>query len=86
MRILNIIRNEPKSTNPFILLNKSLSNVKTPLFNLITTSSSFYLLSENTENSLDANNVISTEDNNAESNKPNNTSVSTEKKVNFRHN
>ena len=58
-----------------------------------TTSNSFDLLSENTENSLDANsvNVTSVEDNNSEScsNKSNtlsNTSISTEKKVNFRHN
>ena len=55
------------------------------------TSKSFDLLSENTENTLDANNVISIEDADSadsysnKSNKPNNTSISTNKKVNFRH-
>ena len=54
-------------------------------------SNSFDLLPENSENSLDANNVISIEDNDAESysnkrNKPNKTSISTEKNKNLRHN
>ena len=58
--------------------------MKPPSSNLITTSNSFVLLSENIKNSLDANNVISIEDSNAESysnkgNKPNNISISTEK-------
>ena len=58
--------------------------MKPPSSNLITTSNSFVLLSENIKNSLDANNVISIEDSNTESysnkgNKPNNTSISTEK-------
>ena len=49
------------------------------------------MLSENTENSLGTSNIISIEYSNAEScsnksNKPNNTSISTGKKVNFRHN
>ena len=79
LRTLDINRSELKSTNPFILRNKSLSNTKQPPSNLITTS-------ENTENSLDANNAnaISIEDNNAESysnksNKLKNISISTEK-------
>ena len=88
-RTLDINRNEPKSTNHFILPKKSFSNIKPPSSNQITTSTSFDLLSENPENSLDANNVISREGNNAgrysnKSNKPNNTSISTEKNVNFR--
>ena len=55
--------------------------------NLITSSNSFELLSENTENSLDASlDVISIEDSNAESYsnksiKPNNTTISTRKRV-----
>ena len=49
------------------------------------------MLSENSGKCLDVNNVISIEYNNAESysnksNKPNNTSISTEKNVNFRQN
>ena len=70
-----------------------MSNIKPPSSNLTTTSNSFDLLSENTENRLDANNVnvISIEDNKAESysnksNKLNNTSISTEKKVQIRRN
>ena len=91
LRTLDINCNELKSLNLFILPKKSLSNITPPSSNLITTSNSFDLLSENTENSLDTSNVISIEDNNAESypnksNKPNNTSVSTGKKVNLRHN
>ena len=92
-RTVAINRNEPKSTNPFILPKKSLSNIKPPSSNLITKSDSFDLLSENTGNSLDINNVnvISKRDNNAESysnksNKLNSTSILTEKKLNFRHN
>ena len=90
-RTLDINRNEPKSTNHFILPKESSSNIKPPPSNKITTSNSFDLLPENCENSLDANNVISIEDNNAESysnksDKPNNTSISTEKNVNFRQN
>ena len=88
-RTLDISSNKPKSTNHFILPKKSSSNIKSPSCNQIATSNSFDLLSENTENSLDANNVISIEDNNAESysnKRPSNTSISTEKKVNFRHN
>ena len=84
---LDINRNEPKSTNHFILPKKSSSNIKPPPSNQITTSNSLDLLPEN----CDANNVISIEDNNAESysnksNKPNNTSISNEKNVNFRQN
>ena len=92
-RTLDINRNELKSTSPFIQPQKSLSSMKLLLSNLITTSNSFDLLSENTENSLDANkvSVMSIQDNNADSysnksNKLNDTSISTEKKVNFRHN
>ena len=90
-RTLDINRNEPKRTNHFILPKTSSSNVKPPSPNQITTSNSFQLLSGNTENSLDANNAISIKDNHAESysdksNKPNNSSISTEKKINFRHN
>ena len=92
-RTLDINRNELKSTNPCILPKKSLSNIKPPSSNLTTTSNSFDLLSENTENRLDANNVnvISIEDNKAESysnksNKLNNTSISTEKKAQIRRN
>ena len=88
-RTLDISSNKPKSTNHFILPKKSSSNIKSPSCNQIATSNSFDLLSENTENSLDANNVISIEDNSAESysnKRPSNTSISTEKKVNFRHN
>ena len=84
---IRLIRDELKSTNPFFLPKKSSSNIKPPSSNLITTSNSFDLFSEN---SPDANNVNATsiEDNNTESNsnksnKPN-TSISTEKKVNFR--
>ena len=74
--------NKFKSTNLFNLPIKSLSNIKPQSSNLITTSNSFDLLSGNTKNSYDPNNVISTEDNNAESysnkrNKANNTSIST---------
>ena len=81
-RTLDINRNELKSTNPFILPKKSSSNIKPPSFNLIAASNIFDLLSEN---SLGTSNVISIEDNNAESysnksNKPNNTSISLEKK------
>ena len=65
-RTLYLNRNEPKCTNHFILRKKTSSNIKTPAYNQITTSNSFDLLSENTENSLDVNNVISIEDNNAE--------------------
>ena len=90
-RTLDINRNELNSSNHFILPMKSLSNIKPPSSNLITTSNNFDLLSKNPENSLDTSNVISTEDNNAEnyshkSKKPHNTSFSTGKKVNFRHN
>ena len=92
-RTLDINRNELKSTSPFIQPKKSLSSMKLLLSNLITTSNSFDLLSENTENSLDASkvSVMSIQDNNADSysnksNKLNDTSISTEKKVNFRHN
>ena len=53
-RTLDINRNELKNTNPFILRKKSLSNIKSPSSTLITTSNTFDLLSENTENSLDA--------------------------------
>ena len=68
-RTLDINRNELKSTNPFILPKWSSSNIKPPSSNLIATSNSFDLLSENTENGLDAINVTVTsiEDNNAES-------------------
>ena len=74
--------NKFKSTNLFNLPIKSLSNIKPQSSNLITTSNSFDLLSGNTKNSYDPNNVISTEDNKAESysnkrNKANNTSIST---------
>lgn len=82
MRTIDINRNELKSTNPFILFKKISSNIKPLSSNLITTSNSFELLSENTENSIDAKNVnvISTEDDYAEnysnkSNKLKNTSV-----------
>ena len=90
-RTLDINRSELKSTNPFILPKKRLSNIKAPSSNLITTSNSFDLLSKNIENSIDTSHVISTEDNNAKSysnksNEPNNTSISTGKKVNFRQN
>ena len=66
-RTVDINRNKLKSTNPFFLPKKSLSNIKLPSSNLITTSSSFDLLSENTEKCLDTSNVISAEDNNPES-------------------
>ena len=92
-RILDINRNKVKIIKSFILPKKSLSNIKPPSSSLVKASNSFDLLSENIENSLDASNVnvISIEDNNAESysnkrNTVNNTSISTEKKVNFRHN
>ena len=85
-RTLDINHNELKSTNPCILSKKSLSNIKPPSSNLITTSNSFDLLSENTENNLDTNNVnvISIEDNSDEtysnkSNKLNNTSFQMKK-------
>ena len=83
-RTLDIDQNKPESSHPSILPKKTSSNMKPPSSNLITTSNSFALLSENIKNSLDANNVISIEDSNAESysnkgNKPNNTSISTEK-------
>ena len=83
--------NKPKGTNHFILPQKSSSNIKPPSSNQITTSNSFYLLSKNTDNSFDANNVISVEESNADSysnksNKLNNTSLATEKKVNFTNN
>ena len=58
---------EPKSTNHFILPKKSSSNIKPLSSNQITTSNSLDVLSENTENSLDANNVTSIGDNDAES-------------------
>ena len=45
-RTLDINCNEPKSNNPFILPNKSSSNIKPPSSNLITSSNSFDLLSE----------------------------------------
>ena len=38
LRTLDINRNEPKSTNHFILSKKSSSNIKPPSFNHITTS------------------------------------------------
>ena len=90
-RTLDINRNELNNSNPFIPTMKSSSNIKPPSSNLITTSNSFDLLSKNTEDSLDTSNVISTEDNHSEnysnkSKKPHNTSISTGKKVNFRHN
>ena len=66
-RTLDINRNEPKITNYFILPKKSLSNIKPPSSNQITASNCFDLLSENTENSLGANSVISIGDNYAES-------------------
>ena len=83
--------NKPKSTNHFNLPQKSSSDIKLPSSNQITTSNSFDLLSENTDNSFDANNVVSVEESNADSysnksNKLNNTSLSAEKKVNFRNN
>ena len=86
MRILGINRNEPKSTNPFILSKKSSSNIKPPSSNLTATSNSFGLLSGNIENSLDGNKDkdISIEDNNAET--YSNKRFSNEKKVNFKHN
>ena len=83
--------NKHKSTNHSSLPQKSSSNIKPPSSNQITTSNSFYLLSKNTDNSFDANNVISVEESNADSysnksNKLNNTSLATEKKVNFTNN
>ena len=92
-KMLDINRNEAKSANSksFILPKNSSLNIKPPLSNQISMSNSFDLLPENSENSLDANNVISIEDNDAESysnkkNKPNKTSISTEKNKNLRHN
>ena len=57
----------------------------------MTISDSLELLFENSENSLNANNVISIEDNNAESyssksNELNNISISTDKNISFRYN
>ena len=83
--------NKPKGTNHFILPQKSSSNIKPPSSNQITTSNGFDQLSGNTDNNFDANNVISVEESNADSysnksNKPNNTSLSIEKKVNLRNN
>ena len=80
-----------KCTNHFNLPQKSSSDIKLPSSNQITRSNSFDLLSENTDNSFDANNVVSVEESNADSysnksNKLNNTSLSAEKKVNFRNN
>ena len=80
---------EPKSTNHFIPPKKSLSNIKPPSSNKMTISDSLELLFENSENSLNANNVISIEDNNAESyssksTELNNISISTDKNISFR--
>ena len=57
----------------------------------MTISDSLELLFENSENSLSANNVISIEDNNAESyssksTELNNISISTDKNISFRYN
>ena len=57
----------------------------------MTIADSLELLVENSENSLDANNVVSIEDNNGESyssksNKLNNISISTDKNISFRYN
>ena len=57
----------------------------------MTISDSLELLFENSENSLNANNVISIEDNNAESyssksTELNNISISTDKNISFRYN
>ena len=60
-RTVDINRNKLKSTNPFFLPKKSSSNIKPPSSNLITTSNSFDLLSENTKKCLDTSNVISAE-------------------------
>ena len=64
LRTVGFNRNEPKSANHFIPPMKSPSNIKPPSFNQAPTSNG---LSENSENSLHANNVISIEDINAES-------------------
>ena len=64
LRTVDFNRNEPKSVNHFTPPKKSSSNIKPPSFNQTPTSNG---LSENSENSLHANNVISIEDINAES-------------------
>ena len=56
--------NESKSTNHFILPKKRSSNIKPTSSNQKTKSNTFGFLSQNSENSPDAKNVISVEDRN----------------------
>ena len=66
-------------TEPFIIPKKFAPNIRTSLTKPISTSYSFEILSENSGNVLEANNILSTEIHNAiKDNKANNANTSNE--------
>ena len=72
-------KNTKIHTEPFIIPKKFASNIRTSLTKPISTSNSFELLSENSGNVLEANNILSTEIHNAvKDNKTNNANTSNE--------
>ena len=64
--------------NFFIVHKKFASNIRKPLANPISTSNSFELLSENSENILEANHVLSTEYSTVKDTKTNDANTSDE--------
>ena len=72
-------KNTKSRTEPFIIPKKFASHIRTSLTKPISTSNSFELLSENSGNVLEANNILSTEIHNAvQDNKTNNANTSHE--------
>ena len=72
-------KNTKIHTEPFIIPKKFAPNIRTSLTKPISTSNSFELLSENSGNVLEANNILSTEIHNAvKDNKTNNANTSNE--------
>ena len=72
-------KNTKSRTEPFIIPKKFASHIRTSLTKPISTSNSFELLSENSGNVLEANNILSTEIHNAvKDNKTNNANTSNE--------
>ena len=75
----SVDKNTKIHTEPFIIPKKFVSNIRTSLTKPISTSNSFELLSENSGNVLEANNILSTEIHNAvKDNKTNNANTSNE--------
>ena len=65
-------------TEPFIVPKRFASNIRAPLANPTSTSNSFKLLPENSENILEANHVLTTESNTVKNTKTNNANTSDE--------